>query len=251
MKKFLKSSGIIYLPIILLLALMSYQTVYAASGDTNLKDHVERAITSRYYPTDVQVAVNNNGQVTLTGNVSSLYDKYRIYEITSRVNGVKKVDNNINVNTDMLPAKVIQANIRSLINNSTEIQEPQKINVDVTNSVVKLSGNVSFFREKIAAMTLTSQVDGVTAIKDDITVTPIGQAVSDKDIESYLNSIVMNEFPLVSPKDIDITVSNGFVTINGEVPNLWTKDQIEKEFSSVAGVVRVIDNLEVNPGLNS
>lgn len=251
MKKFLKSAGIIYFPVILLLTFMSYQTVYPASGDTNIKDHVQRAITSRYYPTDVQVAVDNNGEVTLTGNVNSLYDKYRIYEITSRVQGVKSVDNSINVNTDMLPAKVIQANIQDLINNSTEIKEPQKINVDVTNSVVKLSGNVSFFREKVAAMTLASQVDGVTAIKDDITVTPIGQAVDDNDIKDYLNSIVMNEFPLVSPKDIDITVTNGFVTINGDVPNLWTKDQIEKEFSSVAGVVRVIDNLKVNPGINS
>jgi osmotically-inducible protein OsmY len=251
MKRFLMYAGKVYIPVITVVLLLGLQTVYAASGNNDVKAKVEKAITSRYDPTSVQVNVADNGVVTLEGDVNSLYDKYRIYEIASRVHGVKDIANNITVNTDMLPGKVIEANIRDLINNSTEIKEPQKINIDVNNSVVKLSGDVTFFREKVAAMTLTSQVDGVTDIKDDIKVTPIGQAVDDNDIKDYLNSIVLNEFPLVNRKDIDIKVNNGFVTIDGSVPNLWTKDNIEKEFNSVGGVIRVINNLEVNPDINS
>jgi osmotically-inducible protein OsmY len=44
-------------------------------------------------------------------------------------------------------------------------------------------------------------------------------------------------------------VQDGFVTIEGAVSNLWTKDKIEQEFESVAGVIRVINDLEVNPDL--
>jgi osmotically-inducible protein OsmY len=249
MKKLINFTLIFYFDISLFFLCITVLPVYAASGDDNIKANVERAITSRYDPADIQVAVKDNGEVILQGDVNSLYDKYRIYEITSRVVGVKKIDNNITVDTDMLPSKMIEADIQNVLSNSNEIKEPQKINVDVTGSVARLSGNVNYYREKVVAMTLASQVDGVTDIKDDITVTPIGKAVDDGDIKDYLNSIILNEFPLLNPQNISISVSDGFVTIEGAVPNIWTKDKIEEEFKSVAGVVRVINNLEVNPSL--
>ncbi len=249
MNSFMKYAAGNYYTAVLVFLFMTLQPVYASGSNDTLKGRVENAITSRYDPSEIQVTVNGNGKVILQGDVNSLYDKYRIYEISSYVQGVKQIDNEITVDTDLLPAKMIQADVRDLINNSTAIKEPQKINVDVSGSVVKLSGNVNFDREKVVAMTLTSQADGVTDIRDDITVTPIGKAVDDNNIKNYLNSILTNEFPLTDPKDISISVDQGFVTIEGAVSNLWTKDKIEQEFESVAGVIRVINNLEVNPDL--
>ena len=248
MNSFIKYTGTKLFPAVLIFLIMTLQPVYASGS---LKDRVESAITSRYDPTEIQVTVNDGGRVILQGDVNSLYDKYRIYELASYVQGVKQIDNEITVDTDILPAKVIQADVRELINNSTVIKEPQKIDAEVTGSVVKLSGNVNFAREKVMAMTLTSQADGVTDIRNDITVTPIGKAVDDNNIRNYLNSILINEFPLTNPKDISISVNQGFVTIEGAVSNLWTKDKIEQEFESVAGVIRVINNLEVNPDLTN
>ena len=249
MKRQLKSAGNIRFAISLVVLLMSMQPAHAAGRNDDLKGRVEKAITDRYDPSGIRVIVNDNGLITLKGEVNSLYDKYLIYEISSRVQGVKQITNNIKVDTDMLPSKIIEADIRWSIDNSTEIKEPQKITVDVTNSVVKLSGNVNFFSEKTLAMTLASQADGVTDIENDITVTPIGKAVDDKDLQEYLNSILLNEFPLTNPKDLSITVDKGFVTIEGAAPDLWTKENIENEFAGVAGVIRVINNLMVNPYL--
>lgn len=251
MKNLMKYVSGTYYPAVMIFLFMILQPVYASGSNDTLRDRIEKAITSRYDPSEIQVKADNNGRVILQGDVNSLNDKYRIYELTSYVQGVKQIDNRITVDTDILPSKVIQADVRNLIDNSTAIKEPQKINADVNGSVVKLSGNVNFEREKVAAMTLTSQADGVTDIQDDITVTPIGKAVDDNNIKDYLNSILINEFPLTNPKDIIITVDQGFVTIEGAVSNLWTKDKIEKEFESAAGVIRVINNLEVNPDLTN
>ena len=45
--------------------------------------------------------------------------------------------------------------------------------------------------------------------------------------------------------NIDINVTNGLVTLAGEVPNAQVKAEAEQEARSVPGVVRVINNLQV------
>ena len=45
--------------------------------------------------------------------------------------------------------------------------------------------------------------------------------------------------------NIDINVTNGVVTLAGEVPNAKVKAEAEAEARSVDGVVRVINNLQV------
>lgn len=48
--------------------------------------------------------------------------------------------------------------------------------------------------------------------------------------------------------NIDVNVTNGVVTLAGEVPDMKTKIDAEKEARSVDGVVKVINNLQVkNP----
>jgi osmotically-inducible protein OsmY len=48
--------------------------------------------------------------------------------------------------------------------------------------------------------------------------------------------------------NVDINVTNGVVTLAGEVPNAKVKSEAEAEARSVDGVVRVINNLQVkNP----
>lgn len=249
MKRTMQSILVLHPRPILFLLILFIVPLYAYGSNDNLSATINKAIFSRYDLSQLNVSVNDNGFVTIRGDVNSLYDKYRIYEIVSRVQGVKKIINNITVSTDQLPADMIKANIRNMIEGSNAIKEPDKINIEVVNSAVKLTGNVNFYREKVAALSLAAQTDGVTEINDDITVTPIGKAVNDSDIHDYLNSILKNEFPLVNPKDIQISVDEGFVTIEGAVSNLWTKEKIEQEFSDVSGVIRVINNLEVNPDL--
>jgi hyperosmotically inducible protein len=45
--------------------------------------------------------------------------------------------------------------------------------------------------------------------------------------------------------NIDINVTNGIVTLAGEVPNAKVSSEAQSEARSVSGVVRVINNLQV------
>jgi sensor domain CHASE-containing protein len=45
--------------------------------------------------------------------------------------------------------------------------------------------------------------------------------------------------------NVDVNVTNGVVTLAGEVPNAQVKAEAEQEARSVAGVTRVINNLQV------
>jgi osmotically-inducible protein OsmY len=45
--------------------------------------------------------------------------------------------------------------------------------------------------------------------------------------------------------NVDINVTNGVVTLAGEVPNAQVKAEAEHEARSVEGVVRVVNNLQV------
>jgi hyperosmotically inducible protein len=46
--------------------------------------------------------------------------------------------------------------------------------------------------------------------------------------------------------NIDVNVTNGAVTLSGEVPNSKVKEEAEAEARSVSGVKRVINNLQVS-----
>jgi osmotically-inducible protein OsmY len=45
--------------------------------------------------------------------------------------------------------------------------------------------------------------------------------------------------------NVDVNVTNGVVTLAGEVPNAQVKAEAEQEARSVSGVTRVINNLQV------
>jgi len=44
---------------------------------------------------------------------------------------------------------------------------------------------------------------------------------------------------------VDVKVTNGVMTVAGETPNAQVKAEAEQEACSVAGVTRVINNLQV------
>jgi osmotically-inducible protein OsmY len=45
--------------------------------------------------------------------------------------------------------------------------------------------------------------------------------------------------------NVDVNVTNGIVTLAGEVPNATVKAEAEREVQSVSGVVGVVNNLQV------
>jgi osmotically-inducible protein OsmY len=79
------------------------------------------------------------------------------------------------------------------------------------------------------------------------TTTSPGRQVDDATIHSAIKAkLTADRFSNIT--NVDINVTNGVVTLAGEVPNDRVKADAEAEARSVNGVVRVINNLQVkNP----
>ena len=222
----------------------AYQISIAKTTNKQLETRVTNAI-ARYYPDEFQISVRDDGMVKIEGQVNTLYDKYRIYEIASKVRGVKDVENLLVVNTPTIPDDMIKANILDEIQRVNSILEPKRIKVHVDNGIVFLGGEVSFQREKIETETVASWQKGVKGIVNNIKVLPPKKAVSDDNLRFIFGEIMKDQFPL--EKNVNFTVKNGVVTLTGNCSTLYAKDMIKKEFKKVSGVKKVVNQLKVVP----
>ncbi|NIS38206.1 BON domain-containing protein [Candidatus Saccharibacteria bacterium] len=217
-------------------------TAFAKMSAEQLADKVEGAIANYYYE-DFKVTANQKGNVVIEGQINTMYDKYRIFEIASRVPGVRSITNKLIVNTQTLPDSIVQQNIEQELERVESVLEPDQINVTVTNGVVFLKGTVNFHREKKMARTVASWQEGVTGIVNELKVLPPQKAVSDQNLKDILGDILKDNFPL--EKNVRFTVEGGVVTLEGTADDLWSKKEIADEFAGVIGVKKVINNLEV------
>ena len=247
--KYPKLNGL-FVPLLILGIFISASFLFAAgnefvSSNNQLKDKVIEHI-GRYYNEPFSVSVND-GVVTINGQVNSLNDKYRIFDIVSHIKGVKDIKDLVDVNADSVPDQVIQQNTKETLDAATSIMEPDRIKVSVDNGVIMLNGTVSYYREKQAAQSIATWQKGAVGLVNNIKVLSPKSDISDANIQIILNEIITKEFPL--SKNINISVKDGIATISGEVPRLADKYQIDEDFSPVLGVKGVIDNVTVNPQL--
>ena len=84
----------------------------------------------------------------------------------------------------------------------------------------------------------------VMAIGACTTTQSAGRQIDDNAIHTALKAkLTADRFSNIV--NVDINVTNGVVTLAGEVPNVQVKAEAEKEAHTVDGVVRVINNLQV------
>jgi osmotically-inducible protein OsmY len=119
------------------------------------------------------------------------------------------------------------------------------IDVAVNDAVVTLTGAVSSYAQKIAAQDAAHRVAGVLDVANDIEVRPL-----DRDLrtDSEIAGAVRNslEWDALVPNElIQSTVSDGWVTLEGEV-NYWReRNDAEKAIRRLAGVVGVVNKITV------
>ena len=221
---------------------VSFQPAFALKQDDNLVKKVREKITT-YYPDQIKVTADTDGRVKLTGEVSVLYDKLNIFDITTHVSGVKFIENNIEVNTDRLPDDMILANITHTFQLMKSVSEPELVSFKIDNGLVFITGKVRFARESTMIETMVSWQQGVTGIANELVVEPILKAVDDSNLTIIINDLLKNEFSL--EKDVTFTVKEGKVVLNGYTNRLWAKINLEKEIRRIVGVTDLENNLHV------
>ena len=121
------------------------------------------------------------------------------------------------------------------------------VGVSVKDRIVTLTGWVDSYAEKYAAERATTRVHGVRAVVNDLEVKLPGSRVrTDEDLaRDAVNALRSNT--LVPDDKIKVTISNGWVTLDGEVEWNYEKTAAENAVRYLSGVKGVSNLIKVKP----
>ena len=125
--------------------------------------------------------------------------------------------------------------------------QPHEIGVAVRDGIVTLTGYVDSYAKKLAAEQAAFRVHGVKAVANDIQVHLPGMSErTDTDLARAVREAL--QWNVLVPSDqVKVTVSNGWVTLEGEVEYAYQKMEAERAVRHLAGVKGVSNLIVVKP----
>ena len=207
------------------------------------------------------------GVVLLAGKAQTLSDAYRAVEVTAGVRGVRRVASEIQSPDTLADAELWRdgaydkkayetsaardtwittaAKMRLIANTNTPGFD---INVDTNNGIVTLFGVVRSEAQKKGAETEVRKVGGVKNVVNDLQIVAEAkqEQVAQKDDE--ISKAIKTRFDAngsLGDSKIDIAVSNGVARLTGTVNSRHDQVTALTVTRSTSGVVRVIDELQL------
>ncbi len=129
--------------------------------------------------------------------------------------------------------------------------EANEIGVTVGDGVVTLRGDVGTFREKQTAERVALGVYGVKGVANDLIVRPAnGYERTDSDIAQ--SAVTALELNFVVPRHkVTASVTDGWVTLKGQVTWQFQKDAAARAVRDLAGVLGVTNQIVLRPSLRA
>lgn len=122
-----------------------------------------------------------------------------------------------------------------------------RIGVEVMNGVVTLTGDVTSYAQKLAAQEAAHRISGVLDVANDVKVRPVGVFQrSDADIALAVRHVLEWD-ALVPDERIKSTVSDGWVTLEGDVDFWHQREDAERSILRLEGVIGVTNEITVAP----
>lgn len=126
-----------------------------------------------------------------------------------------------------------------------------EIGVAVHNSVVTLIGSVDSYAKKFAAKHAAWGVKGVEAIAEQLEVLLSDDAkLTDVEIAGNIINALKQDFS-IPEKKIKINVTDGWVTLTGEVNWKFEKDNAHNSIKNLKGVKGADNEITVKPGVST
>jgi osmotically-inducible protein OsmY len=223
----------------ILLAIVCVFIIVQASWAQERSDAEIRAeLQKRVQPNTGITLTVEKGVVTLTGDLQSYAQKTSILNITRRVIGVSQVIDHIKVVPKQAHSdSEISASVRRVLVGNLTVEEMAAVSIGVDKGVVTLSGTLpSSYPKQVAGM-LSGWVQGVVGLNNNIIVKP-SELRSDLDISADIRDR-FHKNPFIANQKINVTVTNGVVTLHGVVDNDLAADQAESVARFTPGVVEV------------
>jgi hyperosmotically inducible protein len=121
------------------------------------------------------------------------------------------------------------------------------IGIAVDKNVVTVTGMVSSYAEKTAALSAVRRVRGVRAVADEIQVHyPFEKKTSDSEIAKRALDILGWD-TMIPSGSIDVVVRDGWLTLEGNVDWYYQKQAAEDDVRKLSGVRGVTNSIVIKP----
>jgi osmotically-inducible protein OsmY len=137
-------------------------------SDTDIATAAVNTLRWHVWVPDSVKATVENGWITLTGTVSSEYQRKSAQHAVAHLRGVVGVSNSITVTSDVKPISIREA-ITKAFNRDSEI-EADGIDIATEGSSVTLSGKIKTWGERDRAGTAAWNAPGVTTVDNKLVV---------------------------------------------------------------------------------
>lgn len=128
--------------------------------------------------------------------------------------------------------------------------DSSKIGVSADEAgVVTLSGSTQTYAEKVEAEQTAKRVAGVRGIANEINVKLAGTVIRDDESIAKRALSSINWRTSIPDDRVKVTVSKGWVTLEGDVEHYYQKQDAERVVNSLTGVLGVSNRLEVKGGI--
>jgi osmotically-inducible protein OsmY len=189
-----------------------------------------------------------DGVVMLSGSVDNILAKNQARRVAEALRGVRSVINRIQVMPVARSDNELLRDVKTALT-SNYVTSNYGINAEVKNSIVTLTGRVGSWDAKELVKKVVSGIKGIIGIENKITINYDAPRL-DSAIEAEIKQR-FNFDPFLNPDLIHFAVSNGSVTLQGQVNSAATKSRAYNR-SWVLGVTSVdISEVEVIPKVNS
>jgi osmotically-inducible protein OsmY len=141
----------------------------------------------------------------------------------------------------------LQADVAEELRWDPSVSE-KEITVAVESAIATLTGSVPTYAEKIAARHAAERVSGVRAVADELVVVAASSSLERTDAQIAAAAAMALDLHVQVPVErIRMSVSDGWIVLEGSVPWQFQRDAAAAAVRVLAGVRGVSNYIEVQP----